>query len=321
MNTTAKLGGMVPAPSILGHQIVSEKIRDDGRPIPQWRTELRHIAGLRNSLTVVFLYLQTIGIVWLAVALHNPVTYVVAFVLMGRAHAQFASLMHESAHRLLFATKSINDFVGRWLLGYPSFVNTDAYRFVHMAHHREEFGPNEPDIPLYANYPITTQSFRRKLVRDLFGITGTRLMRDQFASLYKGDARSRNTQLKILSVQTLILAVFVAIGHPFLYFFLWLLPFLTVWRMINRLRSIAEHGGLRADTDRRITTHSVRQSNVARFMLVPYNIGWHLAHHVDAGIPFRTLPEYHKELRRAGYVSSEYEYPSYRAIWRALRAG
>ena len=312
---------MAPSPSILGHQIVSGKIRDDGRPIPQWRTDLRHIAGPRNSLTVVLLYLQTIGIVWLAVALHNPVTYVVAFVLMGRAHAQFASLMHESAHRLLFATKSINDFVGRWLLGYPSFVNTDAYRFVHMAHHREEFGPNEPDIPLYANYPITTQSFRRKLVRDLFGITGTRLMRDQFAALYKGDARSRNTQLKILSVQALILAVFVAIGHPFLYFFLWLLPFLTVWRLINRLRSIAEHGGLRADTDRRITTHSVRQSIVARFMLVPYNIGWHLAHHVDAGIPFRTLPEYHRELRRAGYVTSEYEYPSYRAIWRALRAG
>ena len=74
---------------------------------------------------------------------------------MGRVHAQFASLMHEAAHRLLFANRTANDFVGRWLLGYPSFTSTDAYRRVHMAHHREEFGPDEPDIPLYAGYPIS----------------------------------------------------------------------------------------------------------------------------------------------------------------------
>lgn len=320
MSTTAKLGGMAPAPAILGHQIGSEKIRQDGRPTPEWRSELRHIAGLRNAMTLIVLYAQTIGIIWLSITLHNPFTYVVAFVLMGRSHAQFASLMHESAHRLLFANKSINDFVGRWLLGYPSFVNTDGYRFVHMAHHREEFGPNEPDIALYANYPITRQSFRRKLVRDTAGITGVRLMRDQFAVLFRGDSRSRTTQLKILAVQMCIFAVLAAIGHPFVYFGLWLLPFLTVWRVINRLRSIAEHGGLRADSDRRITTHSVRQAVMARFMLVPYNIGWHLAHHVDSGIPFRSLPKYHNELRRIGYVSAEYEYPTYRALWRALQS-
>lgn len=321
MDAAPKLGGMAPAPSMLGHQVASEKIRPDGRPTSEWRTELRKIPGLRNLLTLVLLYGQTIGIIWVAIALHNPIVYVVVFLLMGRSHAQFASLMHEAAHRLLFANKSINDFVGRWLLGYPSFVNTDGYRFVHMAHHREEFGPNEPDIPLYANYPITHDSFRRKLVRDITGVTGIRLMRDQFAGLFQRHSRSRNTQLKIIAVQLLIFAILAVSGHPWIYFGLWFLPFLTVWRTINRLRSIAEHGGLRADPDRRITTHSVRQSLITRFMIVPYNIGWHLAHHVDSGIPFRSLPRYHAELRRIGYVSSEYEYPSYRAIWRSLQAG
>lgn len=95
MNAAAVLGGMVPSPSKLGHLRVSEKIREDGRPTPQWRTELRRIAGLRNSVTMVLLYAQTVSIVWLAATLHNPLTYVVAFVLMGRSHAQFASLMHE----------------------------------------------------------------------------------------------------------------------------------------------------------------------------------------------------------------------------------
>ena len=45
----------------------------------------------------------------------------------------------------------------------------DAYRRGHMAHHREEFGPDEPDIPLYRGYPISRDSMRRKLVRDARG--------------------------------------------------------------------------------------------------------------------------------------------------------
>jgi fatty acid desaturase len=75
-----------------------------------------------------------------------------------------------------------------------------------------------------------------------------------------------------------------------------------VWRVINRLRSIAEHGGLREDDDRRFTTHSVRQHWFARFYLVPYNIGFHMAHHVDAGVPFRNLREYHRLLHEANYL-------------------
>ena len=90
-----------------------------------------------------------------------------AFLLMGRAHAQFAALMHEAAHRLLFRNRTINDWVGRWLLGFPSFTPIDLYRRGHMAHHRDEFGPDEPDIPLYRGYPISNAtSLRRKLARD-----------------------------------------------------------------------------------------------------------------------------------------------------------
>ena len=64
----------------------------------------------------------------------------------------------------------------------------------------------------------------------------------------------------------------------------------------------------------------MRQHPVARFLLVPYNIGWHLAHHVDSGVPFRNLPSYHAALREAGYVDAGVEYASYRTIWRALAA-
>jgi len=314
------LMNMVPDASVFAPIDGNDKILANGHPTSQWRTELRHIPNFRNALSIASIYVQTFGIIWAALALHNPIIYVIAFLLMGRAHAQLLALMHESVHRLLFRNRKLNDFAGRWLLGYMSFVNTDGYRYVHMAHHREEFGPNEPDIPLYANYPITRASFWRKMRRDGLGSTGFRMLRGQFMSIFKTDPQQLNTQRKIFALHFALLTISVIFINPWVYVMLWLVPYITVWRVMNRLRSIAEHGGLRADSDRRVTTHSVKQHLFSSFFFVPFNLGWHIAHHTDSGIPFRSLPKYHRQLRASGFVSDAYEYSSYLAIWRALRS-
>jgi fatty acid desaturase len=315
---------MVPAPALLEAFAPTARLKADGRPAPEFREALRRIPNARNALSVASVWLQTITLLSLAVWSQHwaiwPLVCVLVFLLMGRAHAQFAALMHESAHRLLFRNRRVNDWVGRWLLGYPSFTPTDLYRRSHMAHHREEFGPDEPDIPLYRGYPISRDSFRRKLVRDATGQTGWKL--------FKGLLRAARTSgpvgtqaRRIIAVQLVLVAISIAVGHPWVYWLLWFAPYLTVWRVINRLRSIAEHGGMHRSKDRRETTHSVRQSWAPRFLLVPFHIGWHLAHHVDSGVPMKHLPAFHAELRRAGYVTGALEYSSYRSLWRKLASG
>ncbi len=79
--------------------------------------------------------------------------------------------------------------------------------------------------------------------------------------------------------------------------------------------------GMQRSADRRQTTHVVRQRPLARFWLVPYNTGWHLAHHVDSGIPWRQLPALHHELVAAGWITPDLEYPGYLALWRSLASG
>ncbi len=311
---------MVPAPELLVPGRETAMVHADGRPTRQFRAELRRIPTARNAVSVAALYAQTIALLWCAVRF-GPIAVVPVFLMIGRAHAQFASLMHEAAHRLLFSHRGANDWVGRWLLGYPAWTSTDAYRRVHMAHHRDEFGPDEPDIALYAGYPIPAASMRRKLVRDLTGRTGLKLLRGQLAGLRSDNPLVRSTLWKILGIQAFLLAIAVASGHWWVYPLLWVAPYLTVWRVINRLRSIAEHGGMQRSKDRRATTHAVRQHLVARFAIVPYRIGWHLAHHVDSGIPFRNLPRLHRALCDSGYVTAALEYPTYRALWRRLRSG
>ena len=323
MNSSGiRLGGMSPRVESLPAAHETALIRADGRPQSAMRDELRRIPSLRNGISVAFLYVQVAALVTVVVAspgLWRLLTWPIVFVLMGRTHAQLASLMHEAAHRLLFKNRTLNDTVGRWLLGFPGFTTTDAYRRVHMAHHREEFGPDEPDFALYANYPVAAASLRRKLIRDATGRTGLKLLRQQLRSLNAPDALARNTQRKIWALQFAMLATGVVAGAWWLYPVFWLLPYLTVWRVINRLRSIAEHGGMSASKDRRITTHAVRQHRLARFMLVPYNIGLHLAHHVDSGVPMRNLPRFNQALHDSGYIDDTLEYASYPALWKALQ--
>jgi fatty acid desaturase len=268
---------------------------------------------------VVSVWLQSFGVIAIAIWLHNPFVWIAAYFLIGRSFALYAILAHESAHRLLFSKKSVNDFVGRWLVGYPAFVPLDIYRRGHMAHHRDEFGPDEPDLGLYANYPISRASFRRKLLRDAFFVSGWKNLKPLLMAVTKRE--SRPLALRILGVQAAIAIVFTVAGAWWVYPLFWLAPWMSVWRVINRLRAVAEHGGMERSDDRRRTTHHVEQHWLARFWMVPFNTGWHLAHHVDSGIPFQRLPQLHRELVEAGWVTPEITYPNYRALWRALSSG
>ncbi len=284
---------------------------------PDLRRELRRIDDRRNALTVLWLWCWVVAVVAVAVRVDNPIGYAVAFVVMGPIYVRFAILMHEAAHKLLFSNKRINDWVGTWLVAYPAFTPIHLYRRGHFAHHRQEFGPDEPDMAFYGGYPCTRADLRRRLLRDAVGISGWK----NFVPLVRS-VRSRayrRTGLSILGVQALLwAAAWAATGRWWIYPLLWWLPWMTQWRVLNRLRSISEHGGMEAGKDRRVTTHNVRQSWAARAWLVPYHTGWHLAHHVDMGIPWRNLPKFHDELVRAGYVTEEITYPSYRALWAAL---
>ena len=308
---------MVAPPESRPEVLPTDRLLETGVPRPDLRAGLRRIDDLANARTVVLLWAWLAGMVALATWWGNPVGYVVAFVLMGPVYVRFAILMHEAAHKLLFTNKRLNDWVGTWLVAYPAWTPIGLYRRAHFAHHREEFGPDEPDMEFYGGYPCTPRTLRRRLRRDALGISGWK----NFSKLLHGlrYPKVRPVVVRILAVQVLLWALsWAATGDVWVYPLLWWLPWMTQWRVLNRLRSIAEHGGLEASKDRRVTTHHVRQSALARFWLVPYNTGWHLAHHVDMGIPWRNLPRFHEELVRAGYVTEGLTYPSYTALWRAL---
>ena len=308
-------GGMVP------HEprpfAGSDLLRPDGRPRPEFRAELRKIPDWRNALTVLSVLGAPILIVALVAAIDRWWAIALAVIPMGIVQNRLYILHHEAAHRLLFSNRRINDVIGVNILGWLPFgTGTHHYRRGHANHHRDEFGPNEPDFLLYAFYPISRDSFRRKIRRDLTGVSAFRIMKPRFTGLRK--PKYLGLSLRFFAGQVLVFGAFLIAGQPWLYVLLWLLPYLTWYQVQNRLRAIAEHGGMTRSSDRRDTTHHVEQRLLARVLMVPYGVGYHLAHHVDSGVPFRNLPRLHQALDDGGYFEGASVWPSYPALWRAL---
>src|SRR5262249_50861454 len=107
----------------------------------------------------------------------NPATVVLALFAIGARPLGFAVLMHEAAHRSLFASRGMNDGVGQWLCASPVWSDLLAYRPYHLQHHAHTATARDPDLGLVAPFPITRASLRRKIGRDLSGRTGLKFAR------------------------------------------------------------------------------------------------------------------------------------------------
>ncbi len=314
---------MIPPAALLPSVLPTERITATGVAVPELRAQLRTIANVRNGITVCFATVQCFVSLFVVDRVVERTgwwwLWVPMFFLQGRAHALFGILSHEGTHRLLFSSQKINDLVGNWFLAPLGFSSQEGYRRSHMAHHRDPLGPNEPDKSLYADYPMTMARLRKRLRRDISGESGLKILRGTLRNLKNPIARP--AVVRIVGAQ-IILALVLGFGIAWWAWpLMWFMPYMTVWRVLNRLRAIAEHAGMSNSKDERVTTHHVRQNWMARFWIAPYNTGWHIAHHVDAGVPWRNLPRFHEELKAAGYITEGLEYRNYRALWRALAAG
>ena len=315
----AKMTGGMTRPDLASFE-GSQRLRPDGRPTPAFRAQLRRIPNAINALEVIATLTAPVVIIVAVIAIDHPLAVIAAVPIIGTLQLRMFILHHEASHRLLFSNRWLNDRIGINLVGwFPFGTGAHHYRRGHAIHHRDEFGPREPDFLLYSFYPIAWSSLRRKLARDLLGVSAWRIVKPRFTGLAK--IKFLPLSLRFFAGQAMVFAAFSVAGHPWLYLFLWMAPFFTWYQIINRLRAIAEHGGMTRTSDRRNTTHHIRQSWLARVLFVPYHVGYHLAHHVDSGVPARNLRHLNRALLEDGYLPAEASWPTYRSLWRALASG
>ena len=88
---------------------------------------------------------------------------------------------------------------------------------------------------------------RRKLKRDAFGNSGWKNLKGLLGAFTSPNGRAVAIKIAIAQV-AIFVGLWLTLGRWWLYPLFWLAPWMTVWRVINRLRSIAEHGGMLAIT-------------------------------------------------------------------------
>src|SRR5262245_50778046 len=130
------------------------------------RVEWKGIALIIHAWAVIF------GAIALVALFPNPLTYIVAVMLIGSRQLGLAILMHDGAHGCLSGDGARNLWLSQWFCAYPVFADTVAYRTYHLANHAHTQQDNDPDLVLSAPFPITRLSYRRKFWRDISGQTG-----------------------------------------------------------------------------------------------------------------------------------------------------
>jgi len=282
----------------------------------------------RSDLWGAWLTLHVWGVIIGAVAMFilfpNPFSFILAFLLIGSRQHGMAILMHDAAHGVLFKTKALNEFVGKYLLGAPYGGDLANYRKYHLKHHRFTQSEDDPDLPLSSKFPISKASLRRKLFRDITGQTFLRLRlatlkmkQGETLDIEGSDAFQKSSPWPYLITNAIIFTALAAIGYWWLYFALWLVPLMTWFFAVLRLRNISEHAMTTFD-DNPLTHARTTYTNILeKIFLGPYWVNYHVEHHAYMYVPCYRLKALHRDMKQAGHSLNMEIKPGYRAVLQA----
>jgi fatty acid desaturase len=286
------------------------------------RIEWKSVALIVHAWTVIF------GSIALVAVFPNPLTYILAVMLIGSRQLGLAILMHDGAHGCLSRNEARNIAFSQFLCAWPVFADTLAYRGYHLAHHAHTQQENDPDLVLSAPFPITAASYRRKFFRDITGQTGYQQRKAQFLNA-PGDPswplarRVRQFREKLgsqLAANLVLLIGLAMAGVWWAYPLLWLVPLLTWMMVITRIRNIAEHAVVPDSDDPLRNTRTTEASLLERVFIAPYFVNYHLEHHLLFYVPCYNLPKTHAILMRGPHAARMEVKPGYGNVLRLATA-
>ena len=284
------------------------------------KQELREILALedwRSIRTLIVNWSVTFGCFALVGWSANPLTILFALFAIGGRQLGCSIVMHEAAHRSFLSNRKWNDLIGNWFGAYPVWSDVLPYRNYHLVHHAKTGTKEDPDLSLTLPFPISKESFRRKVWRDLSGQTGWKQLVGTFKrDVGIGDRRSqRNQGLKsgempdvgwhklapVVISNGVILSILALFGRPELYL-LWPIALLTTFRLALRIRSIAEHAMTGPAEDPLRNTRTTIVAWWERLFFAPNFVNYHLEHHLLMTVPHYHLPKMHALLRERGLL-------------------
>jgi fatty acid desaturase len=294
----------------------------------------------RFSSHHVWRWLAAVAFEWMVIAallafcLAFPVWYVwiLGALLIGTRQHGLAVLAHEGAHHLVVRNHFWNDVLTNYLTTYPLTFTVQGYRTTHLQHHWYLETPEDPSKvsvdkhPEEWTFPMPKRNFFRMFARDL-----TLLSQRAAISLmkYLWDIPGGRTPhvIRIAVMHAVIIGVAAWTGHLGAYLLLWIVPLYTVTVACYRLRSVAEHSGIGPQSERYSrdvidnlrTTRTTTGSGLSQYLLIPYNVSYHIEHHLFPSIPTFRLRDLHSQLESNPlYAENAHVTRGHRELFREL---
>jgi fatty acid desaturase len=275
---------------------------------------LSHRSSWRGLWLVAHAWLTIVAAGVLFVIWPNPLTLLLAVMVIGARQLGLAILMHDAAHAAVHSNLKVNDWVASWLCGAPVGADLRRYRPYHLTHHKYAQQAEDPDLGLSAPFPITVLSLRRKIVRDLTGQTFFKQRIQPTIDAYRTRKSKGLTHKQVakglwdfwgpfIITNGAMLVVLSAIGFWWAYPALWILPMATWYPLVTRLRNIAEHACTPDNSDPLRHARTTHANPVERLLIAPYYVNYHCEHHMFMHLPSWSLPKAHRILTRKGIVS------------------
>jgi fatty acid desaturase len=301
------------------------------------KSDLMGAWAVGSTWAVIGLTFTGVAWAWPQIGITGKFTvFILALIILGGRQLALGIITHDASHSTLFKTQWLNDHLVDWLCARPVWNKLHSYRPYHLRHHAKTSMPDDPDLSLVTGLPTTQRSLIRKFTRDLLGITGIKfvagriLMDSGFIEWTVTNEIKRIPQTgrawwdypltfiknsgPAIITNTVIFALMWASGHPWLYA-LWLLAYITPFPLFIRIRSMAEHAATEKTTDVLKNTRSTRAGYIARALVAPINVNFHIEHHLMASVPYFRLPLMHKMLLARGYVQKP---PSYFDVFKRM---
>jgi len=252
------------------------------------------------------------------------------FIIGTRQHA-LGIMAHEGVHHLIARNKFWNDLLGNLFASYSLTYPVEGYRTNHLIHHRWLDTPIDPERASIDNYPadwIFPMRKRRFVLMLLGDIIGIRQL--QAAKLYKYVwVLPEGMWIHVLKVglfQAFLITVSILTGHIWTYLLLWITPMFTIALLCFRLRTAAEHSGIRKmeerytrqEVDTLATTRTVAGCPLTRFLLAPYNMSFHIEHHLYPSVPVFRLRALHQRLMKSPLYAARARVTGYRRLFGEL---
>jgi fatty acid desaturase len=178
-------------------------------------------------------------------------------------------------------------------------------------------------LPLSAKFPVSKASLRRKLLRDMTGLTFLRLR----VAAIKGvdidgnDAFKQKGPSLTLPINFMMFLVLALLGHWWVYFALWLAPLMTWFMVVLRIRNIAEHAMTEDNSNALRHARTTHANILARIFIAPYWVNYHVEHHAYMYVPCYRFPALHESLTEAGHRKEMIYAPSYSNVLKTVSTG